>query len=54
MHSYGLVHGHITSRNILLLGEQIFIGDYGMFKMKNYAGMSWYKNKSAYSSPQVL
>ena len=56
MHSLGKVHGHLTSHNIVInSNDRVFITDFGMGKIKKYAGIvCGYSNKTAWSSPEVL
>lgn len=56
MHSLGKVHGHLTSHNIVVnSNDRVFITDFGMGKIKKYAGIvCGYCNKTAWSSPEVL
>lgn len=51
-----LVHGHLTPYNIFIsdAGEVLF-GDLEFEALRKYAGLfSGYKNKSAYTAPEVL
>lgn len=55
IHSEDKVHGHLTSHNIFLDGDEILISDLGFHKLKKYVGIkNNYSYKSAWSSPEIL
>jgi serine/threonine protein kinase len=56
LHASGMCHGHLTSHNVMLSETwHGFVSDYGLAKVKKYAGvMLSYTNKSAWSSPEQL
>ncbi|CAG9310862.1 unnamed protein product [Blepharisma stoltei] len=56
LHEQGLVHGHLTSQNILLDSEwRVLISDVGLDHLKKFAGLvDKYCNKGSWSSPELL
>jgi len=56
MHSQEVVHGHLSSHNVLLDSEwRVIITDISFMNLKKYAGLViGYSNKSAWSSPELL
>lgn len=55
IHTEGKVHGHLTSHNIMLNGDEVIISDLGFHKLKKYIGIkNNYSYKSAWSSPEIL
>jgi serine/threonine protein kinase len=56
MHNRGLAHGHLSSHNILIKeGKRPIISDFGLEKLKKYAGLTLnYTNKSQWTSPELL
>jgi len=56
LHSKGIIHGHITSKNILVTDNmEPLITDYAFFNLKKLANVFLkYRNKNAYSAPEIL
>ena len=55
IHIEGKVHGHLTSHNVMLNGDEVLISDLGFHKLKKYIGIkNNYSYKSAWSSPEML
>jgi hypothetical protein len=55
-HAKGEFHGHLSSRNVLVLENfSLKVSDFGFRKLKIYASKDFsYSNKSNWSSPEVL
>lgn len=50
-----LVHGHLTPHNLFIEEGKVLVGDIGLDSLKKYAGLfGGYKNKSAYTAPELL
>ena len=55
IHNQNRSHGHLSSHNILLDSNSIFVADLGLEHLKKYAGLvGAYCNKNAWSSPEIL
>lgn len=56
MHGRGIAHGHLSSHNILMKeGKRPIISDFGLEKLKKYAGLTLnYTNKTPWTSPELL
>jgi Protein tyrosine and serine/threonine kinase len=56
LHYNGIVHGHLTSYNVLLDSDwKVLISDVGLNQLRKFAGFTIkYCNKSAWSSPEQL
>jgi Protein tyrosine and serine/threonine kinase len=55
IHAQNRVHGHLSSHNILIELNSIYVVDIGFGHLKKYAGIvSGYCNKNAWSSPEIL
>lgn len=55
-HANNIVHSHLSSKNILITNNmEPMIIDYGFLNLKKIANVFLkYKNKNAYSSPEIL
>ena len=51
-----MIHGHLSSRNILINDNfEPLVADYGFFSLKKIGNVFLkYKNKNSYSPPEIL